>query len=110
MERFTTNDWLLVAAIAIALMMLTWITPAGAHDWYESACCSGKDCMPVKDGVVTETADGVRVEGFGILSESDSRLRWSQDDRDHICAFNSSTFGAPVTRKLQCVYRKRKFM
>jgi len=110
MEDLTRNDWVLVVVIALALMLLASITPAGAHDWYESACCHNKDCKPVPDGVVTETADGVRVEGFGILSESDSRLRWSQDDRDHICAFPQSTFGAPVTKKLQCVYRKRKFM
>lgn len=102
--------WLAILAI---LILLGFCSLARAHDWYESACCSGKDCKPVPDGTVVEMHDGVLVKGFGTLSESDNRLRWSQDDRDHICAqpptmFNGAPIGGPG--KLMCVYRKRKFM
>jgi hypothetical protein len=39
----------------------------------------------------------VHVQGFGILSRSDSRLRTSRDDQDHVCQ---------QPGKLLCVYRK----
>ena len=73
------------------------VTFASAHSWYEAACCSSKDCKSVDDGAVLEMADGVHVKGWGVLSRSDSRLRWSRDDRDHICE---------QPGKLLCVYRK----
>jgi hypothetical protein len=88
----------LLAAIFFA------VRPASAHSWYEAACCSGIDCAPVENGVVVERDDGVHVEGFGILHEGDSRLRWSLDDEDHICASRSQP------AKLLCVYRKHKSM
>ena len=50
----------------------------------------------------TELPDGVHVSGFGVLSYSDPRLRWSRDFEAHVCA----TQYAP--RKLLCVYRKPK--
>lgn len=98
--------------IAITIMwavyaLLVTAAIANAHDWYESACCSGKDCAPVPEGSVVETHDGIVVKGWGILSESDGRIRWSQDDRDHICARPANQWGPA---KLLCVYRKRKFM
>lgn len=94
-----------------ATMIAAAINSAQAHDWYESACCSGQDCKPVPDGVVTEHVDGVHVQGYGVLSESDPRIRWSQDDRDHICAATNPPYYAQgIQQKLRCVYRKRKFM
>jgi hypothetical protein len=73
---------------------------ARAHSWYEVACCSERDCVPVEDGVVVEKTDGVHVQGFGILSRTDPRLRLSRDDRDHLCVAQAGA------TKLICVYRK----
>lgn len=103
MKIVATVIWLIYGAIIAAA-----INSAKAHSWYESSCCGGEDCKPVPDGTVTETKEGVVVKDWGIMSESDGRLRWSQDERDHIC-ISKATFGAP-TGKLLCVYRKRKFM
>jgi hypothetical protein len=74
-----------------------FLASAQAHSWYEVACCHERDCVPVEDGVVVEKTDGVHVQGFGILSRSDSRLRTSRDDQDHVCQ---------QPGKLLCVYRK----
>lgn len=70
---------------------------AHAHSWYEPQCCSDRDCREVDDGFVVEKADGVHVQGWGVLSATDPRLRWSRDDRDHVCQ---------EPTKLLCVYRK----
>ena len=71
------------------------------HGWYDLECCGDRDCYPVDSGVVKELKEGVVVQGFGILSYSDRRLRWSKDDRDHICAARSGG-------GLICVYRRPK--
>jgi hypothetical protein len=89
--------WIVVVAGILVLAFVAWTTPLRAHSWYEAACCSQRDCAPVEDGVVAEKSDGVHVQGHGILSRTDSRLRMSRDDRDHICQ---------ETGKLLCVYRK----
>ena len=88
--------WLSLICIVFALMMFG-VYKARAHSWYEPSCCSGKDCRPVDDGHVVEKADGVHVKGWGVLNRADSRLRWSRDDRDHVCENPA---------KLLCVYRK----
>lgn len=68
-------------------------------DWYESTCCSNQDCHPVADGVVQNKLNGVEVKGYGMLSYTDPRLRWSRDLRDHICEPADHS-------KLLCVYRR----
>jgi len=89
--------------LALAGIFLLSIRPAAdAHSWYEVACCSGVDCAPVPDTVVEELPDGVHVSGFGVLSYSDPRLRWSRDFEAHVCATQGSQ------PKLLCVYRKPK--
>ena len=101
--------WIVLAVIVafmFAVMIGTlWAQPA-MHDhvamqttFYEPSCCSGRDCAPVADGVVSEKAAGVLVQGYGLLSYSDARLRWSRDDRDHVCA---------QAGKLLCIYRRPK--
>jgi hypothetical protein len=86
---------LVIAAILLA-------DPALSHSWYEPACCSDVDCAPVADGMVEDMADGVHVQGYGVLSYADARLRWSQDDQDHMCITRD------VSHKLLCVYRRPK--
>jgi hypothetical protein len=84
-----------------ALLMSIFAGPAGAHSWYEPACCSGQDCNAVDEGVVVEMGDGVHVKGWGTLSRSDPRVRWSRDGFDHVCS---------MAGKLYCVYRKPNSM
>ena len=84
------------------MILLLMSSMAIAHEWYESTCCADRDCGPVKDGVVEDQESGVLVEGFGILSYTDPRLRWSRDNNDHLCISS----GPP--QKLICVYRKFK--
>jgi hypothetical protein len=82
---------------ACAPIMIIVAGSACAHSWYEPACCSEGDCVPVDDGVVYEKVDGVHVQGWGVLSRTDPRVRWSRDDHDHVCA---------MLGKRSCVYRK----
>lgn len=89
--------------IIFTLLWMLTVTPAAAHDlaWYEASCCHDQHCRPVDDGVVNEKTDGVWVDGYGILSYSDPRLRWSRDNNDHLCVNGT---------KLICVYRRPKGM
>jgi hypothetical protein len=94
---------LMLLAVALLGYGVLYATQARGHSWYETSCCSGKDCAPVEDGVVTEGPNGVHVQGFGLMSPSDPRIRWSRDDRDHLCVIH----GMPNTMsKLRCVYRR----
>lgn len=94
----------LAASVLIAVFIILALAsvPARGHEWYENACCSDRDCAPVADGTVTDKKGGVAIEGFGTLNYSDPRLRWSRDNRDHLCISS----GPP--QKLICVYRRFK--
>jgi hypothetical protein len=92
--------WIMFFTAVLLLALIAWANPLKAHAWYDAACCSDRDCKPVDDGVVAEKADGVHVQGHGILSRTDSRLRMSRDDRDHLCVPSYDK------TKLLCVYRK----
>ncbi len=83
------------------LVLALLIGSASAHEWYDPNCCAQVHCHPVDDGVVQEKKDGVYVTGYGVLSYTDPRLRWSRDDRDHVCEMGP---------KLLCVYRRPKDM
>ena len=87
----------------VLFVLALLVGPAESHSWYESACCGGTDCAPVPDGVVVNTKEGVMVAGFGLLSYTDPRLRWSRDDHDHVCASHD------LPPKLHCIYRKPTF-
>ena len=96
---------ILAAALKIATLVIgpflavALIGAASAHDQhlYDMACCDRQDCKPVADGVVEEKADGVHIQGHGIVNRLDPRLRTSRDDRDHLCIRGG---------KMICVYRK----
>lgn len=78
-----------------------WATAAQGHSWYDPSCCSTIDCAPVAEGVVEDAPDGgINVKGYGHLSATDPRVRWSRDHQDHLCISGS--------KKLLCVYRKPK--
>lgn len=100
-DERTVLPWVFVL-VAAAMLILATLTTAGAHSWYEPQCCSSTDCAPVDDGVVEEKSDGIHVKGYGVLSYTDPRIRWSKDDQDHLC---TEQYGQ---HKLLCVYRKPK--
>src|SRR5687768_2392721 len=90
------RDWPYVIGFGLLLIVaiLVWsISASWGHDWYDKQCCSGHDCKPVPDGDVVETSAGVQVKGWGTIPETDRRLHWSQDERDHVCVFQSSAMG-----------------
>lgn len=66
---------------------------------YDLACCNLRDCRPDEDNRVKDTRDGLFVQGHGIMSYTDPRIRKSRDDRDHICEDKG---------KLICVYQRPK--
>ena len=84
--------------VLLACLVFAFTSPSRAHSWYDPACCSGIDCKPVPDGVVEEHKDGLYVQGYGILSYADPRVRQSRDWQTHLCVSPSG--------KLLCVYRK----
>lgn len=94
------------AAFLVLLLIFIIMAYAHAHEtktgWlYDPSCCNDTHCHPVEDGTVEDKRDGVSVTGFGILSYSDPRLRWSRDNGDHVCTSNG---------KLLCVYRRPRDM
>jgi hypothetical protein len=94
--------------ISVAIGLCIWVALAASafgHGWYEYACCSDKDCRPVEDGYVVERVDGIHVKNWGVLHPSDSRLRMSRDDKDHVCEQIK-----PGNSKLMCVYLKPQGM
>ena len=95
-----------MACLAALGMLVLQNVQVRGHGNYDPACCSDRDCHPVEENVVQERSDGVHVQGHGILSYTDLRLRWSKDDRDHVC--EQSTGGGVGAKKLFCVYRKTK--
>lgn len=40
------------------LLSLLLAGPAAAHSWYDSDCCSDKDCAPVSPSAITIRSDG----------------------------------------------------
>jgi len=77
--------WLLVV-----LLVLAPIAPAAAHSWYDSRCCTGKDChratkvedLPNGDRIVTAD-NGMVVE----VKSSFAAIHASQDGDYHICYY-----------------------
>jgi len=94
-------------ALAMGLGMLPLV--AFGHDWYDPACCDGKDCQPVNPDRVTATATGWRVQispGDHVLSfkpidvivpYGDKKIRDSLDGEFHVCI-------GPHTNNIYCVY------
>ena len=73
------------------------------HDWYEQSCCGNTHCHPVPDGTVVNLATGLYIKGHGVIAYSDPRIRWSQDEKDHVCELKDFSDGH---LKLLCVYRR----
>ena len=78
------------AAAAIALAV--FCSPTHAHDWYDSACCSEKDCRPVKAGEVKIDHGQLMLRNtdiaecdFMALDNARWRQKLSMDAESHVC-------------------------
>lgn len=74
----------------------------GSH-WYDTGCCSMRDCEPVEPGAITMRSDGYHVRyltsrGFiaeGIVPYGSSSIRPSKDHQEHACS---------TTQRILCIY------
>ena len=86
--------------MTIILVLSLWLLHV--HDWYEQSCCGNTHCHTVPDGTVVNLATGLYIKGHGMIAYSDPRIRWSQDEKDHVCELKDLDDGH---LKLLCVYR-----
>lgn len=85
------------------LLLLMTVSTAHAHSWYDEECCTGYDCKAVDEEDVVVAKDGVHVRWqyhhsiphTSILSTTDPRVRWSKDEKKHVCVSRGG---------LNCVY------
>lgn len=75
----------------IAAITVLWILPASAHSWYTGLkneageiCCSGRDCVELADGDVTEVAGGYAIQSLQATVPY-ARMRPSPDGKWHAC-------------------------
>lgn len=101
---------ILLGALIAGALALALIRPVAAHDWYENACCSDKDCAPIDAAAVGEDAAGTTVTFAGgqhpqlpagmparTWRVTESQKRPSRDGRYHACI-------APGGARLICLY------
>jgi hypothetical protein len=75
----------------------------GAH-WYDTGCCSMKDCEPVEPGAIVMTPEGYHVRYLtsrgwvaeGFIPHGSSAIRQSRDSQEHACAI--------TTERVLCIY------
>ena len=65
-----------------------------AHSWYDSWCCSDKDCAELNDSRVKITPAGYVVDGTFVVPFTSARR--SQDSKYHACF--------PTPKELRCLY------
>lgn len=87
-----------IATAALVAVFLCLVKAAGAHGFYEVACCSDRDCAPVDDGRVTQIDGGYIVDGE-FVPQRDPRVRRPINEQFHLC--KHVTTGA-----LLCIYPK----
>lgn len=85
-----------------AAFVVIGVLGAAAHEFYSWECCSGNDCEPLPEGLVTEEPDGYHVKPFRSINSvtvvpyRDSRIKAAPDGRFHGCEY-------PVGQ-LKCLY------
>lgn len=97
--------WAAVIALLVAAALLILLSQKSmAHDWYDFACCSGQDCVPVNASSVSPTPGGWLIKETGeVIPYGDPRERKSKDSGFHRCKMHSYINGvkADATR---CLY------
>lgn len=59
------------------------------HSFYDSTCCSDKDCYPLPDDHIKEVAEGYLVPETGeVIPHGDPKIRFSPDGKWHRCSHN----------------------
>jgi hypothetical protein len=81
--------------ITVLLLMLAALrAPTVAHEWYDRACCSERDCYEISPNEVEALENGDwRVKATGDVfsgphGRSMSKVRFSPDGQFHRCSWN----------------------
>jgi hypothetical protein len=83
-----------LVTLAILACPLTWRSPAQAHDWYPTECCSQHDCTPAKAiHIDARGGTNVIVGDVRIAIPPGFVARSSPDGRVHVCF---RTFGGDI--------------
>ncbi len=79
-------------------------SPASAHDFYDFACCSDRDCRPISFDDVQVTPRGYRIEATGIVIPfADHRIRMTPVE-DHQQRYHLCTTSGTKTGHVLCLY------
>jgi hypothetical protein len=92
--------WLL-ALCALVLAMTWMIYPARGHSWYDTECCSGKDCKAVDTENIEHRDGGTYVNGKLIEPR---KIKRSKDDQWHVCYGRAYTWPVPGF-EVRCLYK-----
>lgn len=83
---FTTVFWVFVGFIGFLLLLAALTSDAKSHEWYDSDCCSERDCAPIiemkflPNGFIWfKTAIGEAT------TNENTKIRGTQDDKEHGC-------------------------
>lgn len=70
----------------VLILLLSLASPALCHDWYDAACCSGKDCAPIRNEFVKPVSTGYAITlGEQVFVVPYQVARPSLDERYHVC-------------------------
>ena len=105
-------------ALLVGLALAASTTIAGAHSWYEAACCSGQDCAPIPVDAVGFDANGdylvtIQAGAHPLVKSTQtwvwprSQARVSQDGSWHGCV--SLAKNAAGQQRLLCLYAPMSF-
>ena len=97
---------LAVGAFIAAVAVVIFVTAGGVahpHEFYDPSCCDDRDCRPqITEMVVGETPDGYHVEALKqTIPYDDARIRFSPDNRFHLCLYSLGTGHGLAVR---CLY------
>lgn len=70
------------------LFLITLINITSAHEFYDSSCCSDKDCRPVPcKELIAQDDGGVKYKEFKFYK---SQSKPAPDGMCHVCIWNST--------------------
>lgn len=76
--------------VLIAIVAVSVLSPASAHDWYPPSCCGGKDCHPIPCGEVKLEGDEI------VWRDLRGKTGWispSPDGLCHVCVIHDDSTG-----------------
>lgn len=93
----------------LALVLLLLAGEASSHDWYDSDCCSGRDCAPVAYEDVEQLSDGGWRYVPLNVKFTRGQVRPSKDNHFHVCVGESQDLDGTVHRYPRCIYVVQSF-